>query len=164
MSWNLFRLFQLPALQQAQKDQVLTDDLRRVALSMAVLTQVRVGAQRYQLARSELAFADESLQVDERLLEYARAAAKSQFDSELEVIRAEARALLSRYQRQASYANAQAAWGRLYNSVGLDVLPDALAANDVDTVARAIDAAMAGWSTAVPGVAAPEAAPTSTRP
>jgi outer membrane protein TolC len=164
VSWNLFRLFQLPALEQAQKDQVRTDDLRRVALSMAVLTQVRVGAQRYQLARSELAFADESLQVDERLLEYARAAAKSQFDSELEVIRAEARALLSRYQRQASYANAQAAWGRLYNSVGLDVLPDALQATDVDTVARAIDATMAGWSSAVPGIPAPADAPAPSRP
>jgi outer membrane protein TolC len=155
VSWNLFKLFQMPALERAQRDQISTDELRRTALSMAVLTQVRVGAQRYALAQSELEFANESLHVDQRLLEYARAAARSQFDSELEVIRAEARALLSNYQRTASYANAQAAWGRLYNSVGLDVLPETIAGHDVDSLARAIEQSMAQWQISVFGAAAP---------
>jgi outer membrane protein TolC len=157
VSWNLFKLFQMPALERAQRDQIGTDELRRTALSMAVLTQVRVGVQRYALAQSELEFANESLHVDQRLLEYARAAARSQFDSELEVIRAEARALLSNYQRTASYANAQAAWGRLYNSVGLDVLPETIAGHDVDSLAQAIEQSLAQWQTSVFGAAAPAA-------
>ena len=45
-------------------------------------------------------------------------------ESELELIRSEARALLSEYHRHIAYANAQAAWGRLYNSLGLDVEAD----------------------------------------
>lgn len=145
LSWNILKLTQWPALEQAQQDQNRTDDTRRMALSMAVLTQVRVGVQRYGLALSELEFADESLRVDERLLKYARSAAKSQFDSELEVIRAEARALLAQYQRYAAYSNAQAAWGRLYNSIGLDVMPDSIAAHDVKTLARSIDKTMGEW-------------------
>jgi outer membrane protein TolC len=142
LSWNLFRLASRPALKRAHEAQEKTDDFRRMALSMAVLTQVRIGVQRYALARMDLEMAEESARVDERLLKYAQAAASTRVDSELEVIRAEARQLLTEYQRYASYANAQAAWGRLYNSIGLDVMPDAIGSHDVAALARAIEAAV----------------------
>ncbi len=145
MSWNLLKLTQWPALQRSQKAQNEADDMRRMALSMAVLTQVRVGVQRYGLALSELEFADESLLVDQRLLGFAQAAAQSQFDSELELIRSEARALLAEYQRYASYSNAQAAWGRLYNSIGLDVLPQTMESHDLKVVAQGLEQTMAQW-------------------
>jgi hypothetical protein len=61
------------------------------------------------------------------------------------VIRAEARSLLARYQRQAAYSNAQAAWGRLYNSVSLDVMPDSIASHVVKTLAGEIRRTMADW-------------------
>ena len=77
MSWNILKLTQWPALERAQENQNKTDDMRRVALSMAVLTQVRIGQQRYSLAKAELGFAEESLRVDQRLLTFAQAAAKT---------------------------------------------------------------------------------------
>lgn len=149
VSWNLLKLAQYPSLQRAHQAQNDTDDMRRMALSMAVLTQVRVGIQRYGLTLSELEFAEESMRVDQRLLNYAKAAAKSQFDSELEVIRTEARALLGEYQRYAAYSNAQAAWGRLYNSVGLDVLPETITGHDVKTIAQSMQDTTAQWQQAV---------------
>ena len=109
---------------------------------MAVLTQVRVGALRYSLATEELGFADQSLAVDKQLFEYAKAANLTTIGSQLEVIRAEGRYLLSRYQREAAYSDAQASWGRLYNSVGLDVFPDAVENYDVATLAKAIEQTM----------------------
>ncbi|MCY1274177.1 type I secretion outer membrane protein, TolC family [compost metagenome] len=138
VSLNLLRLLQLPALQAAEASQTATDDTRRVALSMAILTQVRVGALRYALARQEVEFADAGVRVDQGLLDYARAARGTSLGSELEVIRAEGRYLLSRYQREAAYSSAQAAWGRLYNSVGLGVLPESIEQHDVKTLAREI--------------------------
>ena len=149
VSWNIMKLAQYPSLQRAHKAQNDTDDLRRMALSMAVLTQVRVGVQRYDLALSELKFAEESLGVDQRLLSYSQKAAKSKFDSQLEVIRAEARALLAEYQRYAAYSNAQAAWGRLYNSVGLEVLPQVIDGHDVKTVAQSIEKTLGAWQSEV---------------
>ncbi|OGB40343.1 MAG: hypothetical protein A2461_08485 [Burkholderiales bacterium RIFOXYC2_FULL_59_8] len=145
LSWNMLKLTQLPALEKAQANQNKTDDMRRMALSMAVLTQVRVGVQRYALALSELQFSEESLRVDQSLLSFAKAAAKTHFDSELEVIRSEARALLAEYQRYASYSNAQAAWGRLYNSVGLDVLPETIDGHDIKTLGSTMEKTMAEW-------------------
>jgi hypothetical protein len=130
---------QLPALNAQQESQTKTDDMRRLALSMAILTQVRVGVLRYRLSLQEVEFADESLRVDTSLLDYARAASKTSFGSELEVIRAEGRYLLSRYEREAAYSDAQAAWGRLFNSVGFDVMPDAIQKDDIKTLAQEIE-------------------------
>ncbi len=145
LSWNVLKLTQYPSLKRAYENQNKTDDMRRMALSMAVLTQVRVGLQRYELSLAEFKFAEESLRVDQRLRDFAKAAAQSRFDSELEVIRAEARALLAEYQRYAAYSNAQAAWGRVYNSVGLDVLPEAVDSHDVKTLALAMQNTMGQW-------------------
>ena len=145
LSWNILKLTQYPALERAHKSQNETDDLRRMALSMAVLTQVRVGVQRYELALSELKLAEESLGVDQRLLGFAESAAKARFDSRLEVIRAETRALLAEYQRYATYSNAQAAWGRVYNSVGLDVLPQTIESHDVKALTKAIESTTREW-------------------
>lgn len=145
MSWNILKLTQYPSLERAHESQNKTDDMRRMALSMAVLTQVRVGVQRYALTLAELKFADESLRVDQQLYHFAQAAKESRFDSELEEIRAAARLLLAEYQRYASYSNAQAAWGRVYNSVGLDVLPESIDSNDVKTLATAIKGTMQQW-------------------
>ena len=77
--------------------------------------------------------------MDRSLLDYARAAHTTSFGSELEVIRAEGRYLLSRYQREAAYSDAQAAWGRLFNSIGFDVMPDAIAKDDIKTLAQEIE-------------------------
>lgn len=148
VSINLLRLLQLPALNRAQESQSEADDYRRIALSMAVLTQVRVGVLRYDLARQEVRFADESLRVDKSLLDYATAARGTALGSELEVIRAESRYLLSRYQREAAYSSAQAAWGRLYNSVGLDVYPEQLQSHDVKTLSAEIERTMRNNETA----------------
>jgi outer membrane protein TolC len=145
LSWNIMKLAQWPSLERSLENQNKTDDLRRMALSMAVLTQVRVGVQRYGLALAELQLADESLRVDQHLLKYARSAVQAKFDSELEVIRSEARALLAEYQRYASYSNAQAAWGRLYNSIGLDVLPETIDNKDIQTLADSMKKTVNEW-------------------
>lgn len=162
VSWNIMKLAQYPALKRAHQAQNETDDLRRMALSMAVLTQVRVGVQRYQLALSELRFAEDSLNVDQRLLSFSQKAAKTKFDSQLEVIRAEARELLAEYQRYAAYSNAQAAWGRLYNSVGMDVLPASIESRDIKTVADSIQNTLGSWQSEV-FVTGPETVRTSAK-
>lgn len=145
LSWNLLKLPQWPALKRAIGDQATVDDLRRYAQGMAVLTQVRVGAQRYGLARLEYDMADQSAKVDGRLLNYSRSAVKTNAEGELELIRSEARALLTEYQRHSAYSQAQAAWGRVYNSIGLDVLPKALDNTTVSGLSTAIKATTAEW-------------------
>lgn len=145
LSMNLFRLASIPSLNRQRDAQMSVDDMRRMAQAMAALTQVRVATQRYGLAKEEFEQVSDSANVDQRLANYAKAAASSRVDSELEVIRTEARALLSAYQRHVAYANTQAAYGRLFNSIGLDVKtppPNA----DLATIQKAIEESVTDWS------------------
>ncbi|MFM2051017.1 MAG: hypothetical protein RL682_1508 [Pseudomonadota bacterium] len=131
VSWNLFQLMALPSMQATQAQQVKTDEARRMALSMAVMTQLRVGVERYRLAVEDFKLADTAAQVDKRMVDYTRAAVTAKLDSELEVIRTQARAVLGNYQRANTYAGAQIAFGRLYNTLGFDPLSDDFEGNDL---------------------------------
>jgi len=135
---NLMRLLAYPSVEKANELRLKADDARRVALSMAILTQVRVSVQRYELSLVDLDLAEQSTQVDSRLAQYARVALSMRVDSELELVRTEARALIAEFQRYASYANAQAAYGRILNSLGVDVLPDEVRSAQVGALAEAV--------------------------
>ena len=123
LSWNLMKLASIPSLNDSREEQEKADTTRRMALSMAILTQVRISIERYRLASGEFNLADKAAAVDHRLSQYARDALSSKMDSELEVIRTEAKALLADYQRANAYADSQIAFGRLYNTLGFDPLP-----------------------------------------
>jgi outer membrane protein TolC len=138
VSWNLMRLAAYPSLDKAQKSQESTDQTRRMALSMAVLTQVRVGAERYRFAVEDFKLADQAAQVDKRLAENMRASVTVKLDSELEAIRTQARAVLGNYQRMTAYANAQIAFGRLYSTLGFDPLPDDFEKDDLRTLTERV--------------------------
>lgn len=138
VSMNLFKLLSIPAISNNNDARKQTDDARRMALSMAVLTQVRVALERYKLAVYDFQIADQSAQVDQRLASISRAGSDNSLTSDLETLRTEARSIVSRFQMAGSYAEAQAAYGRVLNSVGIDLLPEQVQQTDVASLSRAI--------------------------
>ncbi len=142
MSMDLIRLASIPAIKRTNEARQNTDEARRQALAMAVITQVRVSVERYKLAVVDQELAAESSRVDQRLSSVSRAGAENRLESELESLRTDSRALVSRFQLASAYAATQAAYGRLLNTVGVDLLPDTVASTDIPTLAKAIDASL----------------------
>jgi hypothetical protein len=140
ISWNVLKLAAYPTVKRTQEAREQTAEARRLALSMAVITQVRVALERYKLALLDYRQSDESARVDERLAQISQAGVSSRVASELEAVRTESRALVTQFQRYAAYANAQTALGRILNSVGQSVLPDELETRDLATVAKRVAA------------------------
>ena len=140
LAWNLMRLVAMPAMKDAQKYQEQTDEARRMALSMAILTQTRVSAERYRMALEDFRLADQASQVDTRLAAYTKASVSAKLESELEAIRTQARAVLGGYQRANAYANAHIAFGRLYNTIGFDPIADDFEGNDLATLTQRVAA------------------------
>lgn len=138
MSMNLFRLAGIPAIRRTNEARMKVDEARRMALGMAVLTQVRVSVERYKLAVYDHRLAEQSAQVDQRLASVAKAGSGNQLTSELETLRTQARSMVSRFQEASSYASAQSAYGRVLNSVGIDLMPEQVAGSDVATLSKAI--------------------------
>ncbi|MFN8773958.1 MAG: TolC family protein [bacterium] len=142
VSINLMRLTGLPTMRRANEARAQTDSARRMALSMAVITQVRVSVERYRLTTLDHDLARESTQVDQRLSAISRASAASRLESELEALRTESRALVSRYQQATAYAAAQAAFGRVMNSLGIDLLPGEVRSAELPDLQRAIETSL----------------------
>ena len=138
LAWNLMRLVSIPAMKDMQAYQVKTDEARRMALSMAILTQTRVGVERYRMALEDFKLADQAAQVDQRLAAFTKASVSAKLDSELEAIRTQARAVLGAYQRANAYANAHIAFGRLYNSLGFDPIADDFEGNDLQQLTQRV--------------------------
>lgn len=138
LAWNLMRLVSIPAMKDMQAYQAKTDEARRMALSMAILTQTRVGVERYRMTLEDFKLADQAAQVDQRLAAFTKASVSAKLDSELEAIRTQARAVLGAYQRANAYANAHIAFGRLYNSLGFDPIADDFEGNDLQQLTQRV--------------------------
>jgi outer membrane protein TolC len=164
ISWNVLKLAAYPTVKRTQEAREQTAEARRLALSMAVITQVRVALERYKLALLDYRQSDESARVDERLAQISQAGVSSRVASELEAVRTESRALVTQFQRYAAYANAQTALGRILNSVGQNVLPDELETRDLATVASELQQSLdAGERDVFQFVSAEAPAPQSLR-
>jgi len=123
VAFNLVKVFSLPAVNRSAEAQKKLDESRRLAMAMAVMTQTRIAAVRYSLLAHEFGVWDQATKDDEQIVGYLASSAEVGVDTEFELIRAKARHLVSKINRDIAYANLEASLGRIFNSVGLDALP-----------------------------------------
>jgi multidrug efflux system outer membrane protein len=117
-------------------------DLKREAMSMAVLARVHIAYQQYLDASKAFRRAQEVSDVDERLYEQIRNRNATDIGGSLERISAKVSAEVSQLQRYQAYAEAQAALGRLYAAQGVDPLPEDVDTLDFAGLSRALRHAM----------------------
>lgn len=140
MAFNLVKVFSLPALNRSAEAQKKVDEARRLAMAMAVMTQTRISAVRYNLIAHELGVWDDASKDDDLIVKYLESSAQVGIDTELELIRAKARAMISRINRDLANANLEAAVARLYNSVGYDATPKGSEQQGVADLTRSLEA------------------------
>ena len=112
VAFNLVKVFSLPALNRSEDAQRRADEARRQAVAMAVVTQTRLAAVRYVLVADEFLIWDEASRDDDAIVQYLVSSEKVGIDTELELIRAKARAMASHMNRDLAFANVQAAVAR----------------------------------------------------
>ena len=148
LSWNLIKLVSLPGLTEANRTAARVDETRRLALTAGVLGQTRIAAVRYRLLTQEFEIWDDAVNDDMRIVGYLNASKQVGLETELELIRAKARGMISRINRDLVYANLQGAVGRLYNSIGMDSLPLNVETHAPEALAAALATRIRGWEDA----------------
>lgn len=138
VTWNLLRVLTLPAMQAEGEAREALSETRRLALRMAILTQVNVSYRRYQRATRQYARASELRDVEHRIAQATRSAEESDAQNRLERVRAAAASVLAERSRNRAFAEVHNALGALYAAAGVDPLPDVIDDGDVTTLARAI--------------------------
>ena len=138
ISWNLFNLFSGPAYSDQAKARVDLDSVRRLAISMAVLTQVHVAFENYRDAKINYELANELMAVSTQIQNQYEAQRQAEVVNELAGIRSRARALVAQLQRDQAFTQVQNAVGRIHNSIGMDPMPETTTSYDLPTLATAI--------------------------
>ncbi len=118
LTWDLLNLVSGPRAIRHAKSSVELANIRRMATSMAIVTQVDVALHRITQAQADYDISRETSRVDSSLYEqYEKRASLDQQD-QLSLIEAKARKLLSSMRLAAAYADWQNAIAQLEISVG----------------------------------------------
>jgi outer membrane protein TolC len=145
VAFNLVKIFSLPAVNRTAEAQRQFDEARRLAMAMAVMTQTRVATVRYGLLAHEYSVWDEATRDDDQIVKYLVSSTVVGTETEFELIRAKARHMVSRINRDIVGSNLEAALGRIYNSIGLDALPEEIDSDQVASLAKQLEESIEGW-------------------
>ena len=118
---NLFNVFRAPIIKEINERNTQIIKERRLALSMAVLSQVHISNIEYQMALEEYETAQRYYDVSRKITEQVRNAQKIARFGELELIREEASLLVAELRRDIAYSRVQFSIAQVYTSVGIDV-------------------------------------------
>ena len=145
VSYNLMSVFSGPANREVAKASVDVAEEQRLAMAMAVVSQVHIANMNFVQSRQDYAVAEEYLDVSKRLTKQTRDAQRVAKFGELEVIRQEASLLLANLRRDIAFAELQNSFGTVYASIGLDVVPSNLNDMSISGLSNAITESLQTW-------------------
>lgn len=157
---NLADMIAIPATMERGDQALAVAVQRREAVSMAVLTKLHIAYQEYVSAAADYKIAAQLSEVDERLYKQISNRTVTDVQGDLERVSAQVSAVFSELRRYQSYADAQAALGRLYASLGIDLTPEHNELLDVAEVGAEVREAVAAHEVAA--AAPPPREPTIT--
>ena len=118
---NLLNVFRAPKLKEVNEMNTQIIQEQRLALSMAVLSQVHISNIEYQMALDDYETADRYYDVSKKITEQVRNAQEIARFGELELIREEASLLVAELRRDIAFSRVQFSVAQVYTSVGIDV-------------------------------------------
>ncbi len=138
VSWNLLNVLNIKHIRGAAKAQAEVARTQRMALSMAVLTQVHVARTELAAKRRQFELLQQMNSVDQQILEHTRNAAAANAVGKLNEIRAAAGAMMTELRQYESYGELESAYGQMLLTLGLDPVPDTVTSHDLATLKQAI--------------------------
>ncbi|RZS31551.1 TolC family protein [Corticibacter populi] len=138
VSWNLLNVLSWPAIERAGETREQVADLRRQALRMTVLTQVHVAWLERERAAAAFERAQELSRLQDAIRTQTENAARSNSETQLELVRARVETLLATRARDLSYAELINAQNTVYQAAGIDPLPERIDDESVAGLARSI--------------------------
>ena len=118
---NLLNVFRAPTIKKVNEANTEIIKEQRLALSMAVLSQVHLANIDYQMSTEEYDTSEKYFNVSTKIADQVRNAQKIARFGELELIREEASTLVAELRRDIAFAKMQHSIAQVYTSVGIDI-------------------------------------------
>lgn len=120
VSWNLLNVFKANEMNKLAKTQVEIAKEQKLALSMAVLSQVHLSIVKFNQAKKEYFLAKEYLDVADDIYDLTKIENEVNINSRLILIKEKLNNILATLRYSASYANVQNSYGRIFASLGIN--------------------------------------------
>ena len=120
VSWNLLNVFKAGEMNKLAKTQVEVAKEQKLALSMAVLSQVHLSIVKFNQAKKEYLLAKEYLNVADDIYTLTQVENDLNINSRLILIKEKLNHILATLRYSSSYANVQNSYGRIFASMGID--------------------------------------------
>jgi outer membrane protein TolC len=144
-SYNLVNLIEGPKAIEAARTAVGVAKARRLALSVAVLTQVNLSYQEYQIALDDYGTTKQIDDVQQQIGVASRNISAANAQSEADRVRRELAAMVSELSYDRSVSQVHTALVNLYASVGVDLVPASVQTDDLAALSQQINRAISGW-------------------
>ncbi len=145
VSQNIVQIISGPKNIKAAEAQQEIDAMRRKAVSMAILVQTNLAYQKYGLAKKDYYISNHLRNISAQLNAQIAAEFSVGGGNELEAISSETNSLIARMRHHNSYAELQSSVGRIYNTLGIDLMPARVDSTELDTLAVAIEQSIHDW-------------------
>ncbi|OON40256.1 transporter [Izhakiella australiensis] len=147
VTWNLFNLFSGPAAYNMAKAGETVAEVRRQAMSMAVLAQLYVARANYDEALRQYRTGKELQKLDVNILDQLNNRYKAGSIGELQLIQGELNALNTSLRNDLAYAELRNAYSQIFVTAGLNPLPANQKMNDIPSVEQALAQTEKRWAT-----------------
>ena len=142
---NLMELVAAPRNIAFAEKNIEVADARRLALAMAVVTQLHLAMQRLAVAGEVFQVTSRLARVDDRIAEIAATSAQKDGGAPAEAIYAQSQRVVTQLQHFVAYIDVQNAFGRVQNSLGVFRLPPGIEAMEVDELSELVGKMLADW-------------------
>ena len=145
-SWNLMNLLNIKNIRRTSAAQVAVAHEQRLALTMAVLTQVHVARTDLDAKRHEFELMRQLNEVDQQIHQHVHNAAQANAEGKLQEIRAATDAMIAELRVYETYGELQSAYGNLLATLGLDPVPDSVNGRDLASLEQSIAQERQRWA------------------
>jgi outer membrane protein TolC len=146
ISFNLLGLLSAPTQMRLADTGVALADQRRMAIQMAVLSQLHIALLQYANTARQYERSDAIAQVDNRIAQHVANQAEVQKQSALDRISQQSTSVLSQLRRYQALSNAQAAASRLQATLGMEPSVNASADMSLPVLTAAVSKSLQTWN------------------
>lgn len=146
VSWNLFGLLSAPASIALAEDSEKLAGHKRMAVQMAVLSQVHLASHQYENAYRQFALADSIWKVDQTINLHGANREAADAQSRLDQIANSTSAIVSLLRRYQALAQVYAAGSKVQATLGLEPAIGSVSDVSLAEITRAIEDAMKRWN------------------
>ena len=128
------------------QNQDALNQTRRLALNMAIISQVHIANRQYWDALRRFDDSGKINTIDQKILKNVTLETNNGAQNRLEQIRAATQGILSELQRNKAFADVQNAVGMIFVSLGVDLLPNITAQDGINSMTLALREAVEAWN------------------